>query len=370
VTLGPVLELDGQRLVRDLPPDKARKIIQEIGTMHPALANLTKSVLRRLFSFAITLRWRRDNPFEAITSYKIGTHHTWTDAELAAYEKRWPLGTRARLAYDILLYTAQRVGDAVRIQRSDIRNGIITLVQEKTGAEVFIPLHPALARSIKAGPATGLFLIGDRVGRPITARRLSELISDAAKAAGLPGLCVAHGLRKAALRRLAEHRATSKETATARESTGSLKIALGNGGLIDDDTNFRVKRWLMSTHESVGNPAGRLIRGNGNRLMPLLFSRSRTCAYCCIPVWSRRDTNPYRKKYLLYNRPYLPGGTTGHERGVLPDRMRPKIKDGRPRDLNSLTRWASTFPDLRRKNSLLSAKNSLFHCVGNSAASL
>jgi integrase len=211
VTLGPILEFDGHRLVRDLPPEKARKIIQEIGTKHPALANLTKSVLRRLFSFAITLRWRRDNPFEAITSYKIGTHHTWTDAELATYEKRWPLGTRARLAYDVLLYTAQRVGDAVRIQRSDIRNGIITLVQEKTGAEVFIPLHPALARSIKAGPATGLYLIGDRAGRPITARRLSELISDAAKATGLPRICVAHGLRKAALRRLAEHGATSKE---------------------------------------------------------------------------------------------------------------------------------------------------------------
>ena len=37
------------------------------------------------------------------------------------------------------------------------------------------------------------------------------LISVAAKAAGLPPECVAHGLRKAALRRLAEHGATSKE---------------------------------------------------------------------------------------------------------------------------------------------------------------
>ena len=211
VTLGPVLDIDGHRLVRDLPPDKARKIIQEIGARHPALANLTKSVLRRLFSFAIAIGQRRDNPFDAVPSYKIGTHHTWTDDQLNVYEKHWPLGTRKRLAYDILLYTAQRVGDAVRIQRSDIRNGVITIVQQKTGAEVFIPLHPALARSIKAGPATGLYLIGDRAGRPITARRLSELISDATKAAGLPRECVAHGLRKAALRRLAEHGATSKE---------------------------------------------------------------------------------------------------------------------------------------------------------------
>jgi enterobacteria phage integrase len=211
VALAPILEMDGHRLVRDLPPDKARKIIQEVGAQRPGLANLTKSVLRRLFSFAIVIGQRRDNPFDGVPRYKIGTHHTWTDAELAAYEQRWPLGTRERLAFDLLLYTAQRVGDVVRMQRSDIRNGVIAVTQQKTGTEVFVPLHPALDRSI--GPAKGLYLVGDRNGRPIMARTLSELIARSVKASGLPAGCVAHGLRKAALRRLAEHGATSKEIA-------------------------------------------------------------------------------------------------------------------------------------------------------------
>jgi integrase len=139
--------------VRDLPPDKARKIVQEIGTNRPAMANLTRAVLRRLFSYAVTIGQRRDNPFNGVPKYKIGTHHTWTDAELDAYEKRWPPGTRERLAFDVLLYTAQRVGDVVRMQRAAIRNGVITVAQQKTGAEVFVPLHPALVRSIKAGPS-------------------------------------------------------------------------------------------------------------------------------------------------------------------------------------------------------------------------
>jgi integrase len=211
LTLGPVLELDGHRLVRDLPADKARKIIQEIGANRPAMANLTRAVLQRVFSFAMAIGQRRDNPFTAVPKYKIGTHHTWTDEQLSTYEKRWPLGSRERLAFDVLLYTAQRGGDVVRMQRSDIRDGVITVVQEKTGAEVFVPLHPALARSIKAGPAKGIYLVGDRSGRPINRRTLTVLISTAAKAAGLPVECVAHGLRKAALRRLAEHGATSKE---------------------------------------------------------------------------------------------------------------------------------------------------------------
>jgi integrase len=211
LALDPVLWRDGHRLVRDLPNEKARKIIQEIGANRPAMANLTRAVLRRLFSFAISIGQRRDNPFDQTPKYKIGTHHAWTDAQLETYENRWPLGTRERLAFDVLLYTAQRVGDAVRMQRSDIRNGVIAMTQEKTGAEVFVPLHPALARSIKAGPANGLYLIGDRNGRPVKRARLSALIVAAAKAAGLPSECVAHGLRKASLRRLAEHGSTSKE---------------------------------------------------------------------------------------------------------------------------------------------------------------
>jgi integrase len=97
------------------------------------------------------------------------------------------------------------------MQRNEIRNGVIAVVQEKTGTEVFVPLHPALARSIKAGPSKGVYLVGDENGRPITRRSLTVLISTAVKGAGLSSECVAHGLRKAALRRLAEHGATAKQ---------------------------------------------------------------------------------------------------------------------------------------------------------------
>jgi integrase len=86
-------------------------------------------------------------------------------------------------------------------------------VQGKTGAELHIDIQPALARALSAAPSNGLHLIGDRNGRPITSGWLSGLIGEAARAAGLPSECVAHGLRKAALRRLAEGGATTKEIA-------------------------------------------------------------------------------------------------------------------------------------------------------------
>ena len=49
----------------------------------------------------------------------------------------------------------------------------------------------------------GLNLIGDPVGRPIKNTTLSALIRNAAKKAGLPSICVPHGLRKALAHALA-----------------------------------------------------------------------------------------------------------------------------------------------------------------------
>lgn len=211
--LGPVLARDGHRMIADMPPNQARAIVQEIGARAPGMANLTRSALRMLVNHAVGLRLRADNPFDHVPVYKLGTHHTWTEAELAIFEARWPLGTRERLAFDLLLWTGQRVGDVAKMRRSDIVNGSIRIAQEKTGAEVTIPIRPELSASLKAYPVRGLALIGDAAGRPIQAGRLSHFMAEAIDMAGLPPRCVAHGLRKAVLRRLAESGASTKQIA-------------------------------------------------------------------------------------------------------------------------------------------------------------
>jgi integrase len=211
--LGGLVEKHGRRLVADMPRDKARKIIEGIGVTRPGMANMMRAVLRRLLAFAVAEGWRNDNPMTGIKGYRLGTQHTWTEAELTAYEQRWPLGTRERLAYALLLYTGQRGGDVVRMRRGDIVKGAVHVRQEKTGKDLIIPVHPILVRALKAGPTNGLYLIGDQYGRKITRDGLTRLIRGAVKAAGLPPECKAHGLRKAALRRLAELGKSSRELA-------------------------------------------------------------------------------------------------------------------------------------------------------------
>jgi integrase len=208
IALSPHLERDGHRMAADIPQDKARKIVEEIGATRPGMANLTRSVFSAIFEFAIACGIRPDNPFKRVPIYRLGTRHTWTDDQLAAFEKRWPLGTRERLAYAVLLYTGQRVSDAVRFKRGAT---VLILTQQKTGTELTIPIHPALARAIKAGPSNGIYLTGDNRGRPLKSKLLTRLIRLAVQKAELPAECKAHGLRKANQRLLAEGGASAKQ---------------------------------------------------------------------------------------------------------------------------------------------------------------
>jgi integrase len=211
--LEPIAKKHGHRSVVLLTADKAEKIINEVGALRPGMGNLTRAVMRRVFKLAVKQKRRPDNPMLGIEAFKTGSHHTWNDAELKQYENKWRLGTRQRLAYALLLYTGQRVGDVARMSRADVSEGLIYVEQEKTGAALHIPIAPELARAMKAYPAKGLTLIGDDHGRPLKRAALSHLMRLAIREADLPLRCVPHGLRKAAMRRLAEAGGTAKQIA-------------------------------------------------------------------------------------------------------------------------------------------------------------
>jgi integrase len=211
--LDPVSKEHGHRSASTMTAENAEKIINKIGEKRPGMGNLTRAVMRRVMHFAVKQKRRPDNPFLGIDAFKVGEHHTWTDAELRQFETKWRLGTRQRLAYALLLYTGQRVGDVARMGRADVSDGLIHVVQQKTGADIWVPIHQDLQRAMKALPAKGLALLGDANGRPIKRAALSALMRAAIRQAGLSRRCVAHGLRKAAMRRLAEAGATASQIA-------------------------------------------------------------------------------------------------------------------------------------------------------------
>jgi enterobacteria phage integrase len=56
-------------------------------------------------------------------------------------------------------------------------------------------------------------LFGNMRGQPMTSQGISQMMREAIKDAGLPAKCVSHGLRKAAIRRLAEAGKSEKQIA-------------------------------------------------------------------------------------------------------------------------------------------------------------
>jgi integrase len=96
------------------------------------------------------------NPTQGVKRPRIKTEgfRTWTEADIAAFEAVHPVGTRARLALALLLYTAQRRSDVVRLGRQHVRDGVIQVRQQKTGVVLTIPVHPVLAAILEATPAS------------------------------------------------------------------------------------------------------------------------------------------------------------------------------------------------------------------------
>jgi integrase len=178
----------------------------------PATANALRRSLRALMQHAVEMGIRADDPTREVRAIAVKGegYHSWTEAEIAQFERHHPVGSRARLALGLLLCTGQRRSDVVRMGRQHVAEGVLSVRQQKTGRSLWIPVHEALA-SIMAGTAASnlTFLVTDQ-GKPYSAAGFGNWFRDQCRAAGLHG-CSAHGLRKAAARRLAEAGCTAHE---------------------------------------------------------------------------------------------------------------------------------------------------------------
>jgi integrase len=178
----------------------------------PSAANNLLKVLRWMMAFAVSRGLRSDNPVVGIKPLKISGDgfHTWTEAEIAKFEARWPVGTRERLAFDLLLWTIQRSGDVRLMGRQNLKGGYLTFTQAKTGAHLTLPVLPPLAASLAEVPKDQMLFVATFTGEPFTAKGFGNWFSAACREAGLPH-CSAHGLRKSGATRLADNGSSESE---------------------------------------------------------------------------------------------------------------------------------------------------------------
>jgi integrase len=180
-------------------------LLEKIATPHAARAFI--KALRGMIAVAIMAGLRDDDPTLGIRvkARKTDGFRTWTEDEIAQFEAAHPIGTRARLAFALLLFTAQRRGDVIRMGRQHVREGFVAVRQQKTGAALQIPVLPDLQEVLAAHPvATSMTFLVTSAGNPFTGNGFGDWFRKMCIKAGLPLGLSAHGLRKAACRRLAE----------------------------------------------------------------------------------------------------------------------------------------------------------------------
>lgn len=178
----------------------------------PAQARNFLDAMRGLFRWAFKAGLVKADPTAGIDNPprpKTAGFRPWTEADVEAYYRQWPLGTRQRVWLDVLLFTGLRRGDAVTLGRQHVRDGIAKLATEKTGVIVTLPILPVLGKTLEAGPTGDLAFIVGRNGKPMTKESFGNEFKAACVAAGVPGS--AHGVRKIAATRAANAGATTAQ---------------------------------------------------------------------------------------------------------------------------------------------------------------
>jgi integrase len=124
----------GKLPVAGLRRDHIKTIMEGVAPT-PGVARNLLTMLRVLMALAIEDGLRDDDPTANIKRPKLSTDgwHTWTEVEIGKYEAQHSIGTKARLAFALAIYTGQRAADLVRMGKQHIRDGMISVAQQKTG---------------------------------------------------------------------------------------------------------------------------------------------------------------------------------------------------------------------------------------------
>lgn len=196
---------------------KPKHIEADLAKLSDGKANTRLKAWRRVMAGA-----KRRGEIEADPSIQVRRRNVktegfpaWTAAEISSYRKRWPIGTTARAAFELVFWTAARTIDAVTLGPRNIdHDGVLTYRQSKVGKPAHVPWNsslPAFAhewsselQQVKDAlrVTSGGFTFLEANGKVRSVKGLGNLIAQSARTAGISKS--AHGLRKSRLTAIAE----------------------------------------------------------------------------------------------------------------------------------------------------------------------
>ena len=194
-------------------------------------ANYIVQVLRVMFEHAIDQGWRQDNPAKGVRLLKSGRtpRLPWPPEKIAAFREAAPLGTRARLIFELLLGTGQRIGDVLKMRWDDLEEGGVNVQQGKTGTVLWIPLISGPREALGATPKAGLTICAQPNGRPTSYDGAHAMIMKVRKSIDAEAFDI-HALRHTAAHELAAAKCSDEliQAITGHTNLGMVKHYTGS----------------------------------------------------------------------------------------------------------------------------------------------
>jgi integrase len=171
-----------------IAPMHIREYMDIRGQTAKVRANREKALFSHVFNKAREWGYTSgQNPCQGVKGFKeTGRDRYITDAEFDKVKEHAHFTVMD--AMDLALLTGQRPADVLKLKRTDIRDGAIWIVQNKTGARLGIEITGELAEVItrinsRPRKAISAFLIQDETGQPLTQGALRSRFDKARTAA-------------------------------------------------------------------------------------------------------------------------------------------------------------------------------------------
>lgn len=177
----------------------------------PSAANNYMKSMSALCKWAVKNGHMKSNPVEGAERFKISSDGfpVWEIEDVRAFCIKWPIGTKPRLALELALHTGLRRSDLVRIGHQHIKDGVLAITTQKTGARITVEL-PQRVSDVIAATATGeLHLLVTDYGKPFSVAGFGNWFGEASRKAGIEKNT--HGLRKLSATMAANGGATAHE---------------------------------------------------------------------------------------------------------------------------------------------------------------
>lgn len=197
----------------------------------PAQANCLLKAVRGLFAWAIKNDIAVFDPTQGVEPihYKSDGFEPWTNEDVIKFCTKWKVGTRQRLAFELLLCSGLRRSDIVKAGRQHMSGNTFSMRTKKTGAEITVEFPDRLMKVIGETKTGDLAFVVGESGKPFTSEGFGNWFRKHCTAAGVHKS--AHGVRKLSATLAANAGATSHELmaqygwATSRQAETYTKKA-------------------------------------------------------------------------------------------------------------------------------------------------